>query len=113
MRFASRWLAVLALCLPIAARADVEGKLNLYEQEAKQISETLPRPDAPSAQTQSRRLVDARTAFALGDYDAAALTLFDLASRPGPDQETALFYLGESLYQKGDKGAARSYFGQV
>lgn len=113
MRRASQWLAVLMLCLPGVAQADVEGKLNLYEQEAKQISETLPRPDAPSAQTQSRRLVDAQTAFSLGDYDAAALTLFDLASQPGPDQETALFYLGESLYRKGDKGAARSYFGQV
>jgi len=113
MRRASRWLAVLMLSLPGAAQADVEGKLNLYEQEAKQISETLPRPDTQSPQTQSRRLVDAQTAFSLGDYESSALTLFDLASRPGAEQETALFYLGESLYQKGDKGAARSYFGQV
>ncbi|MBA3452563.1 MAG: tetratricopeptide repeat protein, partial [Deltaproteobacteria bacterium] len=113
MRRASRWLAILMLCLPGAAHADIPGKLSQYEQEAKQISETLPRPDAPSQQTQSRRLVDAQTAFSLGDYDASALTLFDLASKPGADQETALYYLGESLYRKGDKGAARSYFGQV
>ncbi len=113
MRRASRWLAVLVLALPVAAQADVDGKLGLYEQEAKQLSETLPRPDSQSPQTQSRRLVDAQASFSLGDYEASALTLFDLASRPGADQETALFYLGESLYQKGDKGAARSYYGQV
>jgi len=53
-----------------------------------------------------------RPSFLARDYESSALTLFDLASRPGAEQETALFYLGESLYQKGDKGAARSYFGQ-
>ena len=113
MRRASRWLAVLLLCLPGAVQADVEGKLSLYETEAKQISETLPRPNQPTNQQQQRRLVEAQTAFTLGDYETAALSLFDLASVPGPEQEPALYYLGESLFRKGDKGAARSYFGQV
>jgi tetratricopeptide (TPR) repeat protein len=113
MRRASRWLAVLLLCLPGAAQADVESKLNLYESEARLISETLPRPNQPTNQQQQRRLVDAQTSFTLGDYDAAALALFDIAGTPGADQETALYYLGESLFRKGDKGAARSYFGQV
>ena len=41
----------------------------------------------------------------------AALTLFDLASKPGARAtKSRRYYLGESLYQKGDKGAARTYF---
>ncbi|HEY0189469.1 MAG TPA: tetratricopeptide repeat protein, partial [Kofleriaceae bacterium] len=43
----------------------------------------------------------------------AALALFELARQPGPDQEAASFYLAESLYQKGDRGAARGYYEQV
>lgn len=113
MRRLSSWLAILLLSLPVAVRADVDGKLNLYETEARQIAQTLPRPNEQSNTQQQRRLVDAQLAFSLGDYDQAALQLFDLASKPGSEQETALYYLGESLFQKGDKGAARSYFAQV
>ncbi len=110
---ASRWLAVLLLCLPGAARADVEGKLSLYETEARQIAETLPRPNQQTNVQQQRRLVDAEVAFGLGDYDTASFQLFELASKPGPEQEEALYYLGESLFQKQDRGAARAYFTQV
>lgn len=113
MQRASRWLAVLLLCLPGAARADVEGKLNLYETEARQIAQTLPRPNELSNTQQARRLVDAQVAYSLGDYDTSSLMLFELASRPSSEQEIALYYLGESLFQKGDKGAARAYFAQV
>ena len=114
MRFARRWLAILLLCLPAAAGADeIERKLAAYEQEARQLGANLPEPGKVAAQAGPRRLVDAEVAFALGDYDAAALMLFDLSSKPGPDQPTALYYLGESLYQKGDKGAARTYFEQI
>lgn len=106
------YLAIATLCCAGTASADVEGKLNLYEQEARQISQTLPTLD-PDDQNTQRRLSDAQVLFSLGDYDAAALMLFEMAARPGPDQEAAQFYLGESLFHKGDKGAARSYFTQV
>ena len=37
--------------------------------------------------------------------------LFDLVEQAqGADKETATYYLAESLYQKGDRGAARTYF---
>jgi len=109
----ARWLALLLLSLPAAARADVEGKLNLYETEARQIAQTLPRPNELTNTQQARKLVDAQVAFSLGDYDQAALMLFELASKPNSDQESALYYLGESLFQKGDKGAAHTYFAQA
>ncbi|MGE0403577.1 MAG: tetratricopeptide repeat protein, partial [Kofleriaceae bacterium] len=100
------------LCLAGTASADVEGKLNLYEQEARQLSQTLPALNNDNQDT-NRRLSDAQVVFYLGDYDAAALMLFEMAGRPGPDQEAAQYYLAESLFHKGDKGAARSYFTQV
>ena len=109
-----RWLAALLLCLPATAGADeLADKLAAYEAEARQLGENLPEPGRVTTESGQRRLVDAQVAFSLGDYDTAALALFDLASKPGPDQLTALYYLGEALYQKGDKGAARAYFEQL
>src|SRR5262245_57180066 len=100
-----RWLAIALLCLPASAGADeLERRLAAYEAEARQLGTNLPEPGKATDGTGPRRLVDAEVAFALGDYDAAALMLFDLSSQPGPDQGTSLYYLGESLYQKGDKG---------
>ncbi|HEY4058699.1 MAG TPA: tetratricopeptide repeat protein, partial [Kofleriaceae bacterium] len=93
-----------------SASADVEGKLNQYEQEARQISQTLPTLDDSTKAPPNRRLVDAQVAFSLGNYDDAAVVLFELAGRVGPEQEPAAYYLAETLYAKGDKGAARSYY---
>jgi tetratricopeptide (TPR) repeat protein len=112
MRHAPRWLALLLLCLPATAKADIASKLNGFEQEAREIGMDLPKVGDRGFSGQNR-LVKAEIAFSLGDYDAAALVLFELATQPGPDQEPATYYLGESLYQKGDKGAARTYFAQV
>ncbi|MDQ3364285.1 MAG: tetratricopeptide repeat protein [Myxococcota bacterium] len=108
----SKCLAVLLLCLPGAAAADIDKQLSSYESEAKAIASNLPNPNQPVAAS-GRRLVEGEVAFALGDYDNAALLLFDLATKPGADREPATYYLGESLYQKGDRGAARNYFAQV
>lgn len=111
---ASRWLAAMLLCLPGAAAAEsIEGKLGQFEQEARQIAQTMPRPDNLANVQPERRLVDAQTSYALGNFDDAALVLFELSSKPGNEQEAATFYLGESLFQKGDKGAARAYFAQI
>ncbi len=99
-----------------AALADdaVGNKLSSYEQEARNLGTDLPRPNQVSTSQGQRRLVDAQVAFQLGDYDQAALILFDLASKAtGPDKETATYYLGEALYQKGDKGAAHTYFAEI
>ncbi|HEY4240999.1 MAG TPA: tetratricopeptide repeat protein [Kofleriaceae bacterium] len=111
----ARWLAAALVCTAAgSARADnVDKKLAAYEQEAHDLGQNLPRPNELGGHDQARKLVDAEVAYSLGDYDSAALVLFELASHPGPDQETATYYLGESLYQKGDRGAARGYFAQI
>src|SRR5574337_237594 len=113
-----RWLAMAVFAavgtLAVSARADdVDEKLQAYESEARELGANLPHPNQPLGMQGGKKLVDAEVSYSLGDYDAAALALFDLASKPGSDQETAKFYLGESLFQKGDKGAARGYYEQV
>ena len=109
------FLFAAALLSPAVAAADDElaRKLVNYEAEARQLGSNLPQPNVPS--TGPRRLVDAQVAYSLGDYDTAALMLFDIvgnnpATAVGPDGETAVFYLADSLYEKGDHGAARTYF---
>ena len=103
-------LALLASAAP--AFADDAAKVSSYEQEAHTLSANVPQPGALAFGTQ-HTLTDAQVAFSLGDYDTAASTLFALANQPGPDRDTATYYLGETLYQKGDRGAARGYFAQV
>jgi tetratricopeptide (TPR) repeat protein len=120
-RISRRWLprwrvaavAVAALTGVAYADDDIDNRLAAFEAEARQLGADLPMPNQVSGSAGQRRLLDAEVSYALGDYDAAALTLFDLASRPGTDRETATFYLAESLFQKGDRGAAVGYYEQV
>jgi tetratricopeptide (TPR) repeat protein len=97
----------------VAHADDTDAKLDAYENEARQLATNLPHPNQISGPAGKRRLVDAQVAYGLGDYSGASLALFELASKPGPDRETASFYLAESLFQKGDRGAARTYYEQV
>jgi len=108
-----RSLIAIGLLAGTAHADDLEKKVAAYEQEALKLGTDLPQPNQRSTAQGQRRLVDAQVAYSLGDYDQAALMLFDLSSKAGPDQETATFYLGESLYQKGDRGAARNYYEQI
>jgi len=105
-------LVALLLAGSGVASADVASKLASYEKDVQQLGANLPQPGQVTTDT-SRRLVDAEVAYSLGDYDTAALMLFDMTGKPGPEQETATYYLAESLYQKGDRGAARNYYEAV
>src|ERR1041384_3102474 len=114
MRVAAVIAATWAAGTAGVARADeVDAKLDAYENEARQLANDLPRPNQTSGPAGQRRLLDGEVAYAMGDYTGASLALFELASKPGPDRDTASFYLAESLFQKGDRGAARTYYEQV
>jgi tetratricopeptide (TPR) repeat protein len=116
-----RWLlaALVAAAGPAGSTAsaddsaDIDGRVAAYETEARQLATDLPRPNQISGAAGQRRLLDAQVAYALGDYDRAALMLFELAAKPGPEHETANFYLGEALFHKGDRGAAHRYYDVV
>ena len=108
---AALFVSVVSLGATRAARADdVENRLSAYEVEARMLATDLPRPDQPLAPS-GEALLDGEVAYQLGDFDTAALELFSLATTlQGPDKDAATYYLAESLYQKGDRGAARTYF---
>lgn len=104
-----------ALALLLAARTghaeDLASKLASYESELHALGADLPRPNQMSTSTGQRRLVDAQVAYATGDYNAASLALFDLSAKStGLDKEIATYYLAESLFAKGDRGLARTYY---
>ncbi len=110
-----RWRAVafaLLLSPAVASADDVNNRLASYEAEVRQLGTELLLPaDAPLP---GRGLVDGIVAYELGDYTNAATMLLEISSTStGPDKETATFYLAESLYAKGDRGGARTYFAQL
>jgi tetratricopeptide (TPR) repeat protein len=115
-------LAMLASA-PASARADVLDdigkKLGTWDSEAQTLDRGLARPAAPTAPASrlQRRLIDAQVAFSVGRYEEAALMLYDVVQAgrgtSGRDYDTALYYLAESLFQKGDKVAARTYYTQL
>jgi len=112
-----RLCAVLTLLASGVAFADgdsVSQKLTGFEHEANVLGTDLPDPNKITTQAGERRLLDAEVAFELGDHDKAALILLDLVGKnQASDPQAATYYLAESLYQKGDNGAARGYFEQL
>lgn len=93
---------------------DIAKKLVAYDGEVQQLSQSIRRPkihEGKQAQA-SRRLMDAQVAFGMGDYDDAAVMLYDFVAKYPRHRSygEALYYLAESLFQKGDLLAARTYF---
>ncbi len=111
--------AVSAAAGPAAADAldDASKKLVGYEAEARELGSGIKKPSKQpkKADVMARRLIDAQVAFGVGNFDNAALLLYDYVAQDqrGRDFDTALYYLAESLFQKTDRVGARSYFAQL
>jgi TolA-binding protein len=117
------WAAVLAAAPVGAARADsvarIGNKLVKYQGETKAIVNGIRRPselggggDARGRDVPTRRTIDAEVNFGVGDYDDAAIVLYDVVEKyPNhPVYDEALYYLAESLFMKGDYVASRNFF---
>ncbi len=114
-------LTAAALCLtlaPIGAHADpvdkIANQLVKLEAEAQTLSQSIHRPNIKVGDKNKaeRRLVDAQVAFGIGNYDDAAIMLYDYVAKypNSPSFDLALYYLAESLFLKGDFYASRTYF---
>ncbi len=112
-----------ALLLSLKASSAYAGPLEQIakelismEAEAKGLGSGLQRPKnigkVQSNDLISRRLIDAQVNFGVGNYDEAAVMLYDIVEKHQEHRswDEALYYLSESLFQKGDYVAARSYF---
>ncbi|MBK9034566.1 MAG: tetratricopeptide repeat protein [Myxococcales bacterium] len=101
---------------------DIGKQLVTVEGEARDLGSGIQKPTSQprKADVMARRLIDAQVAFGVGNFDNAALLLYDYVAQGttagttrGRDHDTALYYLAESLFQKKDRVAARTYFSQL
>jgi len=105
-----RWrnVAFALLVASGAAHADsVDNRLESFEVEVRKMQTDLAAP--PSAIAANRSVVDGIIAFDLGEYDKAAGIFLDQLSQGTPTDVT-IFYMGETLYAKGDVSSAAGYF---
>ena len=113
--------AAAFLAIPRDGRADavdeIGKKIIRLEGEVTQLSRGIRKPDLTQGtrDAASRKLVDAQLAFGLGNYDDAAVMLYDFVAKfpNNPSYDEALYYLAESLFKKGDLFASRTYFTQL
>jgi tetratricopeptide (TPR) repeat protein len=111
---------ILGLGVAHADRVDDIGKkLVQHKADAQRLNQGIRSPSqikaSRSKNLASRRLIDAQVQFGIGNYDDAAILLYDFVAKypNNRDYDQALYYLGESLFQKGDNVAARGYFGKL
>jgi tetratricopeptide (TPR) repeat protein len=118
------YAAALALGLGLAARTSradtlppIASSLKNAEIEADALGKGIQRPDkATGGKAEfARHLVDAQVAFRLGNFADCATLLYDVIGqgKDAKDYDVALYYMAEAMYQRGDRGAARSYFQQL
>src|SRR5678816_767584 len=117
--------AAVMVALPnSAARADsvdkIGNKLVKYEGETKAIVTGIRRPSELGVgqrgrDVPTRRTIDAEVNFGVGNYDDAAIVLYDVVEKY-PNHavyDEALYYLAESLFMKGDFVASRNFFSKL
>lgn len=110
------FLLALVWASPAAAGPvdKIGDRIVKLEAEAQQLSQTIQQPklNAGDANKANRRLIDAQVAFGVGNYDDAAVMLYDYVAKypTSRSYDEALYYLAESLFLKGDLYAARTYY---
>ncbi|MBT8493104.1 MAG: tetratricopeptide repeat protein, partial [Deltaproteobacteria bacterium] len=115
---ASLGLGLGALALPASAdRIDKLGnKLTKYQSEVRRVGDSVRPPTEvgkpKSSQAISRKVIEAQVQFGMANYDDASVILYDVVEghKNHASYDEALYYLAESLFQKGDNLAARAYF---
>src|SRR5690606_12778054 len=107
---------------PTSARAEsvdsIGKKLGKYDAEVKALASGIRRPSelgvsgGRGRDLPTRRTIDAQVNFGVGNYDDAAIVLYDVVEKYPNHKiyDEALYYLAESLFMKGDHVASRTYF---
>jgi tetratricopeptide (TPR) repeat protein len=103
---------------PSAERAQVGSRLAQLREEVDGLGKGIEPPDrSPEAARAraSRKLIDAQVALGTGDYDTAAVMLYEYVDDHPQSRsyDAALFYLGEALFQRGDHLTARERFTEL
>jgi TolA-binding protein len=122
LRLGAACACAAALASAGRARADsmdqIGKKLGGYQTEVSVLAKGIHRPSEIGAapgrgrDVPTRRTIDAQVNFGIGNYDEAAIVLYDVVERYPNHKvyDEALYYLSESLFLKGDYVASRTYF---
>jgi len=97
---------------------DIGRRLASLETQANGVDASIRQPAGPPQADPDlieRRIVQAQVAYGVGRYADAALLLYDIVEkypqvRSYPD---AIFFLADSLFQKGDNLSAKRYFQKI
>ncbi len=110
---------VLGLAVPTAFADRVDEIVEQLQKLAATVESqgqgiVVPRKIS-ATEKQSRKLIQAQVSFSVGDYDTAAILLYDFVegNKQDPSYDEGLYYLGESLFYKKDLIGARKYFRQL
>lgn len=118
-------VALVVAALPARAtaqsapgHAELGARLADLRAEIQGLGQGIEPPDrSPEAvrERASRQLIDAQVAFGTGDHDTAAVMLYEYVDEhpDSPSYDVALYYLAESLFQRGDHLAARERFTEL
>lgn len=95
--------------------AKLDERLQVLKTEADRLGQGIKAPnrnDRAARNRAERKLIDGQLAFSIGNYDDAAVMLYDYVEQypTSPSYDEALYYLAEALFQKRDSVASRSYF---
>ena len=115
-------VAAAALALPAGAE-DLPGTSDLSRQaqdldaQLRFVEKEYFRPNLSEGQRAHHKFSESEVQFLLQNWRAAIVLLYDAIDVPdfraSPDYPTALYYLGESLYQEREYWTARNYFHQL
>ncbi|MCG8424513.1 MAG: tetratricopeptide repeat protein [Proteobacteria bacterium] len=104
------WLSAYADPVDDIGRRMVElqSEIDILRQSIKRPSQT----DRAAHNRAERRLIDGQVAYGIGDFDGAAIMLYDFVEKnpKSPSYDEGLYYLAESLFQKRDHVASRTFF---
>lgn len=116
-------VAVAVALVQIAAPTPAHGdeiddfgkRLVNLRSEVSGLKQGIKRPSAADRATRGRaerRLIEGQVAFGSGNFDDAAVMLYDFVEQypDNPSFDEGLYYLAESLFQKRDHVASRTFF---
>lgn len=110
MRWHQIAVALLVAQGRMALADSVDNRLESFEVEVRKMQTDLAAP--PSAIAANRTVVDGIIAYELGEYDRAAGILLDQLSQ-GAQSDLAVFYMGETLFAKGDVSSSAGYYARL
>jgi tetratricopeptide (TPR) repeat protein len=119
LRRGAALLLAAAAAIPAAAadEPDFARQYEALEGQVRFVEEEYARADESQAQRAQRRFSEGEVQFLLENWDGALVRLYDAVEVPefraSVDYPSAVYYVGEALYQEGEYRTARGWFREL